>query len=67
MGGVFFFFKEILVVGISGITSGPERGIWVQGLWEGACTQDCLPSGSFQPRLSALSAQGSRSVPGSVC
>lgn len=45
--GVCAVFKEILVVGISGITRRPEGGIWGQGLWEGAHTQDCLPSGSL--------------------
>lgn len=52
------------MVGISGIMSGPERGIWGYGLWEGAHTRDCIPSGSLQPQLSTVLAQGSRSVPG---
>ena len=62
MRAVLFFFKEILVVGISGITRGPERGIWGQRLWKGSRTQDCslLEASSPGSQLCRLRVPGQR-------
>lgn len=67
--GRLFFLRRYWMVGISGITSGSERGIWVIGLWEGARTQDCLLLEASSPssQLCRLRVPGQCPAPSAEC